>query len=1375
VRQLHRGALLLFSALILSCHRDSATGTKEKGAIVAVDVEVPSGGDGSALSRCDREGKKCSPLAKDDTVSPGTLVKSTRGARAAFALGPSANLDVGDESTVYLASGSNLEVSQGSIVVRKLGTADADPLRIELAGRTAEIDPKVGGTVLVRARGDDRASVTVEKGKLTLKSGGGQAMVLLSGETVDLTKGRPPERTASFVAVEPHRTLVAQQPAVVADSGPRGLGRMTARVPGRTDVVSGVRLVSHDVDVVLRDGIARTEVEEVFQNDTSQVLEGRYVFPLPADASISRLALWVNDKPVEGEIVEKKRAAAIFKGIVEDTVRPRDPALLEWVSGGDFSLKIFPLPPKGSRKVRIAYDQVVPESGGRVRYVYPLSVGAERATQIDDFSVHVRAADTRAKLEEVETPRYATSKSVDDRGFRIEFGAKRFTPDDDFIVSYTRQRADEAEVSAYVPSWGEFKGGGLDDAARGAEGTGYFALRVRADLPAGTTPEHARRDRAIVVDTSHSQSKETLAGEAKIAAGLVGQLDSDERFVVLACDSACVTFPESGLAVASDASLAELGKWLSDRTPTGSSDVAGALLDAARRLDAGAGQIVYIGDGSPTSGELSAAGVTARVRSTLAERRADLRFLGAGRAVDDVVVSALAESLGAAYEPVVTGESIEQRVSELALSLRSPVVKNARVDLPSSFGDVYPRTLRNLRLGEQVVLVGRLAANEPGEVTLRGDLDGKPYTLTRAVRWTPEAARQNPLVPRLWSLARISDLERSTDAATVKQVIDLSRRYHVMSRYTSLLVLENDQMFAEFGIKRTAPPAAGPIDDALAFDPGNPYAADDAEGAKRRSPDLGIAADKADKKEAPMAPPPVATMAPRPAAKAATQPFDEAQSRSAPGTLAAAEAPAAAAPAPAPTPSKPTPSPEPAPMEMDRSAGAGSLGGLAGSTTLGSGAASMGRVAGNVPMGNVQIGAPQVSGGLPGEVVSRLLRQSVGRFRNCYQMGLQRNPSLSGRMNLSFVIGQGGNVVAVRDAGSSLGDMGVTGCVQNAVRAVSFPQPSGGFVTVNVPLVFRAAETLVASPRWMPPSEPTAVHRAADDGWLTKGEDVVSKLRAALEQNPSSRKRYEDLVRGLLARGRFEEALATARRFVSMDPDLPVARELLAYAAVTNDDAPLAAASIDTQTETDPTSQKWHVRAARAFEAMGDERRACAHWRSLDELQPKSDEFAYEALRCRARILDDRDALGELRSLGRSSRILVDLASQLEAGKPPPFAKSVAGAGQFEVEMNCFSGERCPTVFVVSPLGNVFSPFTPTDARSSAKSVAFSGLRDGTYMTLVAGGSPDARGEVEVRTYGSTKKFPITRGGRQTVAATRVTLPSAPPPFRFYDGFALAF
>ena len=111
---------------------------------------------------------------------------------------------------------------------------------------------------------------------------------------------------------------------------------------------------------------------------------------------------------------------------------------------------------------------------------------------------------------------------------------------------------------------------------------------------------------------------------------------------------------------------------------------------------------------------------------------------------------------GATYEPVITGESIESRIADLGMALRSPVIRGAQVELPGSFTEVYPRALRNLRLGEQVVVVGRLSANEPGEVKLKGELDGQPYTLTRAVKWTPEASRQNPLVPRLWSLARLS-------------------------------------------------------------------------------------------------------------------------------------------------------------------------------------------------------------------------------------------------------------------------------------------------------------------------------------------------------------------------------------------------------------------------------------------------------------------------------------------------------------------------------------------------------------------------------------------------------------------------------------------
>src|SRR5712671_5697547 len=106
VRYFDGGAWLLFSVLVFSCHKGGG-GAKGEGAIEVIDVESPVGLDGPAVSRCDRDGNKCSSIGKSDAIPPGTLVKTARGARAALALGPAANLDLGEESSVFLDSASS--------------------------------------------------------------------------------------------------------------------------------------------------------------------------------------------------------------------------------------------------------------------------------------------------------------------------------------------------------------------------------------------------------------------------------------------------------------------------------------------------------------------------------------------------------------------------------------------------------------------------------------------------------------------------------------------------------------------------------------------------------------------------------------------------------------------------------------------------------------------------------------------------------------------------------------------------------------------------------------------------------------------------------------------------------------------------------------------------------------------------------------------------------------------------------------------------------------------------------------------------------------------------------------------------------------------
>jgi hypothetical protein len=139
----------------------------------------------------------------------------------------------------------------------------------------------------------------------------------------------------------------------------------------------------------------------------------------------------------------------------------------------------------------------------------------------------------------------------------------------------------------------------------------------------------------------------------------------------------------------------------------------------------------------------------------------------------------------------------------------------------------------------------------------------------------------------------------------------------------------------------------------------------------------------------------------------------------------------------------------------------GGPGGLGNCTT---GDCGSGRGTGLTRMGHKPQGPsmrPQVmnvNGHIPPEVIQRIVRQNFGRFRNCYDNGLRTNPALSGRVVSKFVIDRTGAVSVSQDGGSDMPDRAVVACVVRSFSGLSFPQPEGGIVTVNYPIMFSPGE-----------------------------------------------------------------------------------------------------------------------------------------------------------------------------------------------------------------------------------------------------------------------------------------------------------------------------
>src|SRR5262249_7931332 len=158
-----------------------------------------------------------------------------------------------------------------------------------------------------------------------------------------------------------------------------------------------------------------------------------------------------------------------------------------------------------------------------------------------------------------------------------------------------------------------------------------------------------------------------------------------------------------------------------------------------------------------------------------------------------------------------------------------------------------------------------------------------------------------------------------------------------------------------------------------------------------------------------------------------------------------------------------------------------------------------------------------------------------------------------------------------------------------------------------------------------------------------------------------------------------------------------------AAAAAADGDADLALLALDAEAEATPASADLHARVARAFEAAGDERRACAHFRSARDLRPASEEAHFEALRCRARLGERARVQAGLTGRKSQAKMLTQLAAALGRRPAPAYDGAKGGPGEMEAQVSCEDGSvRSPAVVVITPRGDVISPWTPGSARASA-------------------------------------------------------------------------
>ncbi|MEO8903142.1 MAG: VIT and VWA domain-containing protein [Polyangiaceae bacterium] len=547
------------------------------------------------------------------------------------------------------------------------------------------------------------------------------------------------QASAPAARVSPHSAAAAEP------FDPGGIGAIEARTP-RGDAAS-VTLASVHIVAKQRGDMAEVEATHTFTNDSDAVLEGTFRFPMPDGALLTGLAMMIDGKLMEGELVEREKARKVFEEVVDSM---QDPALLEWEHGSVFKMRVFPINPREPKVVTIRYLMPLRRSQDKLEFVQ-----AARAVAGDTSLPDLRI--------DFEGKTVFNERNVG-AGRVLSFPAKPTSP------VLREERSDGAySVVRISPDWS----------------------RIRL------SPRPAPKNWFVVVDTSRSALEEQPR-QLEALAVVLRALPAGARFQVLTSDLETRPSPQ-GLLAANSANVEEALSFVKAVSPDGALDIGRAWhVVGGLARDVPDSAVLYLGDCEPTWGVTTAKDLLALEHRELP--RVPVYTMMFGASIDDDLAAELAEQSGGRRARIQRRQDLDAFAQTLATGI--PVLSGIDVHGGADAQVLTSGPLSIEKGRDLLVLVKAPAGRDPlAGLSVKAKVGGATLDLL------PHAAAEDSGgVARRFGAALVHQLEKTGSPGP--DIVGTSLKYGVMSKLTSFLVLESEEAYARYAIERKNAQAA---------------------------------------------------------------------------------------------------------------------------------------------------------------------------------------------------------------------------------------------------------------------------------------------------------------------------------------------------------------------------------------------------------------------------------------------------------------------------------------------------------------------------------------------------------------------------------------
>lgn len=574
--------------------------------------------------------------------------------------------------------------------------------------------------------------------------------------------------------------------------------------------------LSTDIEMHINSVVSRVSVKQTFSNESEQWLEGVYQFPLPENAAVDTLKMYIGQRIIEGEVQEKQQAQRTYEKAKAEGKRA---SLVEQVRDNLFTTKLANIAPGESITIHIEFQQLVHNDGTHFSVRMPLGITPRYepsetiSTSVDDYNY--LSSDAKPSASETflaahdstqlltATTLFNTGEQPDrpvnvrvhlNPGFNlsllespyhqivIQQTGDQYTiqlenpaqAERDFVLNWQPQLGQEPKVALFSESH---------------EGHNYHVLMMLPPTHDFVQQKTQPREIIFVIDSSGSMSGDSMQQAKQGLYYALTQLGSEDTFNIIDFDhEATKLFDEAVPATQSNLEMAKY--FVATLEADGGTEIAKAINLALDKPNSTLlRQVVFLTDGSIGNERQ----IFQMIENQLGNNR--LFTIGIGAAPNSYFMSKAANYGRGTFTYIGKASEVQSQLEKLFKKLRYPALENLSLENSSlengaaSKLELYPGHLRDLYLGEPLFVSYRTPKGINHNIQVKGKADSYDWSF----KLPPVTNGRDKGIARLWARMKIdaikSDFNLSYDQSR-EQILQTALDYHLVSDFTSLVAVD---------------------------------------------------------------------------------------------------------------------------------------------------------------------------------------------------------------------------------------------------------------------------------------------------------------------------------------------------------------------------------------------------------------------------------------------------------------------------------------------------------------------------------------------------------------------------------------------------------